>query len=293
MAEMTSMDCAKLRTSRAAFLMILFCGFSCAWLQAQSDKAAGDLTFRSHTTVCDKPLSDNVLMIKNGKFRLETHVGSGDTAVDIYDCPGRRRIQVNDRDRTFLIRELGAPQLHQASLESETPEAEVTRILDLHDTGERKDFFGYSARHIKGTVSDQGESCAKDFRGKLYWDAWYIDPPVNGCFWGSLPKKLSYPSYGCKGRVKVKVTGIGDPGYPLLHLSSLDQHFSMVIRDEVTSVSHGPIDPALFKVPAGYMQVETLRELTGKEQAMVSAIDSLNKATAQAGSQPSPAPNVI
>ena len=152
MVEMTSMDCAKLRTSRAAFLMILLCGFSCAWLQAQSDKAAGDLTFRSHTTVCDKPISDNVLMIKNGKFRLETRVGSRNTAVDIYDCPGRRRIQVNDSNRTFLIRELGAPQLHQASLESEPPEAEVTRILDLHDTGERKDFFGYSARHIKGTI---------------------------------------------------------------------------------------------------------------------------------------------
>ena len=256
----------KIYTS-AAILVVVLSGIPWLLVQAQSGKASGDFTFRSHMTVCGQPISDNVLMIKDGKFRFETHVASGKTDADIYDCPRRRRIQINESARTFLIQELAPTKPEEASRKTEVAQGEVTRTIDLHDTGERKDFFGYSARHVTGTIVDDGESCAKDFSGKIYSDGWYIDYPVEGCYGSTLARKLSYPSSGCKGRVNVRVTDINDPGYPVLQLTGLDEHFSMVIRDETSSVSRAPLDPHLFEAPAGYRQVNTFRDLIGNDQA--------------------------
>lgn len=256
---------------------------------AQSNGTSGDLTFKSHISVCGNPISDNVLMIKDGKFRFETRVASGGTAVDIYDCPRRRWIQVSDRNRTFMVRELEPPKLQPSSSKTEESSEKVTRTVDLRDTGERKDFFGYSARHLKWTIVDKGESCHNT---TIYGQGWYIDPPVEGCYWRTLRKTFSHPGLACKGRVTVTGPDLDKLAYPMVDDTSLDEHFSMTIHDEVTGVSNTPLDPKLFEVPAGYKQVDTYRELIG-DQAMDKALASLKKIYAQTGNQSGAAPEII
>ena len=270
----------------AGLLVFAFSIVFVTLLHAASDKARGDLTFKSHSSVCGKPISDDVLMIKDGKFRFESHVASGASSVDIYDCPRRRWIQVNDRLRTFMVREFSGVKQQPASGKAADPNSEIAGTVDLSDTGERKDFFGYSARRLKWKIVNQGPSCN---RSTIYGEGWYIDPPVEGCYWRTLRRMFSHPAMGCNGQVVVTGPDLDKPAYEIVADTSLDEHFRMTIRNEVTSVSTAAIAPALFEVPNGYKQVDTLRELIG-EQAMDAALATLGNA--QTGKPSGAAPDL-
>ena len=284
-SEMKSMHGTTARGFVAALLVFAFSFVSVTLVHARSDKARSNLTFKSHSSVCGKPISDSVLMIKDGKFRYESHVASGAASVDIYDCPRHRWIQVNDQLRTFMVREFTAAKQRPASSKAAAPDSEIAGSVEVSDTGERKDFFGYSAHRLKWKIMNQSESCGS--KSTIYGDGWYTHPPVDGCYWRTLRRMFSHPGVGCKGHVVVTGPDLDRPAFAMVADTSLDEHFSMIIRDEVTSVSSAPLDSALFEVPAGYKQVDTLRELIG-DQAMDAALAILANAQSGKSSEASP-----
>jgi len=253
-----------------AVLLSALSGTGLVLLRAQSHPRSGDLVFKSNTSVCGKPISDEVLMIKGGMFRREMHIADGSTFIEIYDCPRQRLIRVHDRTRTYMIRKLAPSQMSQPdnSYEGEAA-ATLTRTVDIHDTGERRDFFGFTARHIQGTTTDKGGTgkCARDGSKHVWIDGWYIDPPVEGCYWPTVHDKFKQNDPECPDRVTVKVTGLDKLGYSMLDDVGPPppENKILSIHTETTSVSRAPLDLSLFEPPAEYKEVHTYRQLYGDD----------------------------
>ncbi len=152
--------------------------------------------------------------------------------------------------------------------------------IDYVDTGERKELFGHTARHIitkEKRVASPG-ACSKDSYSET--DGWYIDSAVMP-EWRQVKKNAfgvviaSVVSFGTDGkcadkmdRIEVRRTGT-EPGFPVKLNTTLKSEAPR--RDgspralesnwgsEVVELKEGPLDPALFEIPGDYRRVESLR----------------------------------
>jgi hypothetical protein len=152
--------------------------------------------------------------------------------------------------------------------------------IDYVDTGERKEFFGHTARHIitkEKRVASPG-ACSRDSYSET--DGWYIDQALMPQ-WRQTKKNAfgvvvaSVVSFGTDGKcadkmdkIEVHRTGV-EPGFPVKLNTMLKSEAPR--RDgssrplesswgsEVVELKEGPLDPALFEVPGDYHKVESLR----------------------------------
>jgi len=152
--------------------------------------------------------------------------------------------------------------------------------IEYVDTGERKEMFGHTARHII-TREKRGASpgaCSRDSYSET--DGWYIDQALMPQW--RQPKKnafgvvvASVVSFGTDGKcadkmdkIEVHRTGV-EPGFPVKLNTTLKSEAPR--RDgssrplesswgsEVVELKEGPLDPALFEVPGDYHKVDSLR----------------------------------
>lgn len=233
-----------------------------AFLLLACSCALADLKSTNRMTIAGNSFSSTVLM-KQGKVRNEMTLAPGVSTVSIQDCAGHRLIQINDRARTYLITEIGSGSGQIASLAG-AGSGTVTLSVNEQDTGESKQLFGYAARHLKGTITSEGEggSCGGNFR--VTTDGWYVDlPAMQGC---APPEREMLHSRlqrdGCNDRVVLNRSGVEKVGYPvLLDTNIKDNGRDTAIHQETTDLSPAALDPALFEVPAGYKQVQSYQEL--------------------------------
>lgn len=220
-----------------------------------------DVKATNRVTVSGQSFTTSVLM-KQGKVRTETTAAPGSSMVTIQDCEGQRLIHLNQRAQTYFAEPLEARQ--QGSAPNSGQRGQVTLSVNEQDTGERKQFLGRTARHIRGTIAAQGGggSCARDFRVSA--DGWYIDlPAVAGCAPAAeamLRNRMS--SSGCNAPVIFKRTGVERLGYPVwLETTITDNGNNFTVHQETTDIETATLDPALFLIPVGYTEVNSYREL--------------------------------
>lgn len=138
------------------------------------------------------------------------------------------------------------------------------------DTGERREMFGFTARHLKTTTVWEASPMACDSPGMTAnTDGWYTDlfygidcsPDLSGsitptylsgrgkCFNDSLSKRRYF--------LELKRIGPTSLGYPLLETrtSYNDKGEAEVVTEEVLELSRAPLDASLFDAPAGFTQV--------------------------------------
>jgi hypothetical protein len=145
------------------------------------------------------------------------------------------------------------------------------------DTGERKEMFGYEARHVITTRKQTALDGSNSQPSQSVTDGWYID----------IDRSISCdpkPSLGSK-RIGILFSsvGVGNKQMPIDRPEFVEigaretglpvkeaQTFPMTTKfsdgtratsahsaeSEVTVLEKAPLDPALFEVPPGYKQVE-------------------------------------
>lgn len=218
-----------------------------------------DVKATNRTTVSGQSFTTSVLM-KEGKIRTESSGAAAPSTVTIQDCEGHRLIHLNQRAQTYFV----APLEDQQPVAAGSRRGEVTLSVNEQDTGERKQFLGREARHIKGTIAAQGGagSCARDFR--VSTDGWYIDlPAAAGCAppaEAALRNRMS--ASGCEAAVTFKRSGLERLGYPVWIDTTISENGKdFTIHQETTAIDTSTLDPALFLIPAGYTEVNSYREL--------------------------------
>jgi hypothetical protein len=284
------------------------------------------ITSAQRTTDADKPITgdfkitlkmtvagqstQSTTMIKGSRERSETAINAGSYSMkntSITQCDQRRTIQINDRARKYFITSMDADDGSADS--TTTPGAPaatgdsrrggvVTMTINTVDTGERKEMFGFTARHLKRTMSMQSSADAcNQTQMKIETDGWYINLEYGlTCGSNRQPQTGRRPAAaGCRDRYEYKTTGPANLGYPLLETTTMygaNGSVTTSITKEVIELSRQTLDAALFDIPAGYTQASTQQEMFSMPSAaemMATARQQSDQSTETSSTSTSPA----
>jgi hypothetical protein len=246
------------------------------------------------------PGSESTTLIKGVRERTEDHRGYSDS-VNITQCDLKRTIQLNDKTRKYMATPMvendvtsapAAPGTRPSNTGSTRRGGVITYILSSKDTGERKEMFGFTARHVKSStrIESSPDACSHQ-KQRFEQDGWYIDLNFGlSCELGRA--QMGPPPQvmvgGCQDRIQYRREGAARTGFPLIETTTIygdnDQpQFSTT--KEVTELSRQPLDAALFDVPAGYTEARDWQELNGQPDAnamMAQAMGRQSNESAQA-----------
>jgi hypothetical protein len=213
--------------------------------------------------------------IKGKRQRAEQNMG-GTQTVNITQCDLRRSIQIMPQAQAYMIdlweqaQNGAAAATNVAAKTQSTAEkgGTVTMTYTTKDTGERKQMFGYTARHLIITMETKSspDACTP-VNNKMVTDGWYIDAAFAlDC---DTERYKNYNPYnneksGCRDRYETKQIGTAKQGYPVYQKMTMfdesgKETYSFV--NEVIELSNATLDAALFDVPAGYREVKNSTDL--------------------------------
>jgi len=241
---------------------------------------------------------ENTSYIKGKRQRSESNNGQ---MVMIQQCDLRRNIQIMPQAKVYMIQPYDEPSAATGTSSTTGTAATqptatrkggvVTSTVTTKDTGERKQMFGYTARHIITTmVTDSSPDACSPMKSKMQIDGWYID----AAFALECDSSQAYKSYrpqsasGCQDRYETKQVGLAKKGFPVWEKTTMfgpDGAESFSSINEVVEFSQATLDPSLFDVPAGY------REVKDFASAFSAPAATENTETSEPATTPAPASN--
>jgi hypothetical protein len=222
--------------------------------------------------------NESVTMIKGPRERSETRMGQGYDTINITQCDMKRTIQISDTTKKYVITPMAVgtstttpPAAASTVPQSTTPTRKggtVTYITSSIDTGERREMFGFTARHVKSSMSmESSPDACNPINQRTETDGWYIDLNVGfDCNSDGRPPvmpNVMRPG-GCVDQPIFRREGNARTGYPLIETTKMygpGGQVTFSTSKEVIELSREPLDIALFDVPAGYTEAATQQEL--------------------------------
>ncbi len=249
-----------------------------ALLSAALAARADDLHIKKSISVGGNVVSASESSIKGTRTR-DVNQGPAGAMVTIRQCDLKRTVTLNDQTQSYFV--VNDPQddaaARAAALVTGAPVPEekaaggkIEVTTTITDTGERKQMFGYNARHLKAKVVEKSsENACSKVDQTFEMDGWYAD--VSGKEAGSCANSMAPPvrqSQGCQDAIVEHHSGSGKPGYPLAQnvIMHNPDGSTMTVRINVTDLSKKPLDAAQFDVPSTYKQVSSFAELQGMPQ---------------------------
>ena len=245
-----------------------------------SDKPiAGDFKVTVKTTIAGQSRAGTTL-IKGQRERDETTMAMGGgmniSQINITQCDLKRTIQINDSARKYMITPMesddsasaGGPGPATAGGTSRRGGV-VTLTTNTIDTGERREMFGFTARHLRRTtMMESSPDACQQTRMKIETDGWYINLEYGlSCGGSDRPSQMGRTTpQGCRDRYQSRRTGPANLGFALIETTTMygdDGRAMFTSSKEVVELSRQPLDAALFEVPAGYTEASSQQEMSG------------------------------
>jgi hypothetical protein len=235
---------------------------------AFTGNALADVKVKSKTTASGQSY-ENTTYIKGKRQRTEAMNGM---SINLTQCDLRRGIQINPASQTYMVslfEQATASAQNVSNAKSDgvvRAGGTVTSTVTIKDTGERKQMFGYTARHLIITteMASSPDACSVT-NMKMQTDGWYIDTEFAlDCDYGSGYAASYSAKQGCRDKYVSKQVGAGKRGFPVYEKMTMfdesgKESFSTV--NEVIEFSRATLDPSLFEVPAGYREVKDAQEM--------------------------------
>ena len=218
-------------------------------------------------------------MIRGLRERSEMSMGGMKMGmVSVTQCDLKRTIQINDSARKYIITPMesddsasgpsnGGGMSAPAGGGPSRRGGVVTMTVNTTDTGERKQMFGSTARHLKRTmISESSPDVCQPQQMKMETDGWYINLEYGlSCGSARPPQMGGRPvPQGCRDRYQFRRTGPVNLGYPLIETTTMygsDGSVQFTMTKEVIELSRQTLDAALFDVPAGYSEARSQQEM--------------------------------
>ena len=217
---------------------------------------------------------DSTVYIKGQRERSEQMMpGLNILMTTIKQCDLRRDIQLNDSAKVYKIELFSDPTPATAAPRPATPPPPtsnrptrkggvVTFNITMTDTGERKEMFGYQARHLKMTMSltASPDACSQG-EMRMESDGWYIDFNNNfSCREEYVPRQMlerQRPNKpDCVDEFRYNVKGSARMGYPadvtMTMYDAKGKGFSM--RQQILELSRAKLEQSLFEIPPDYKE---------------------------------------
>jgi len=259
--------------------------------------AFADVKIKTKQTVGAQSV-ENTVYIKGKRERTETANG---TMVNITQCDLKRGVQMNPAARTYLINEFvqAIQNTAQTAATGSTDGAvqtggKVTTTITTKDTGERKQMFGYVAKHLIITMEtvSSPDACSPN-NSKMQMDGWYIDADfVLDCDFGQQAAAGNPYARkgGCQDKYEVKQVGTAKRGYPVIEkMTMFDQsgRESYSMTNEVVELSKVTLEASLFDIPTDYRQVTDASKLYATTSYASTSMDSQASSVASQYERPS------
>lgn len=217
--------------------------------------------------------SEYTTYIKGKRMRAEQNHGEMQT-VNLTQCDLKRSVRLMPKAQTYMIDSWQQAENAATPTTTTTSQTQpvtkggvITMTVTTKDTGERKQMFGYTAKHIITTIeSASSPGACKVNKTKMEMDGWYIDAAfVLNCESEHYGRNYrNQVKNGCQDRYETKQIGKPKTGYPVLEKMTMfddsgKESFSTL--SEVTELSSATLEAALFDVPQGYREVKDSTEL--------------------------------
>jgi hypothetical protein len=241
-----------------------------------------DLTIKMKIKEGAQPEARYTMRFNGRRQRNEIeNAGKGGAFAWVFQCDKKQVLGINYTKKHNFINALGLTARGGIAFnESQVPTppqiprqkvrhgGKVDQTVIITDTGERREMFGFLARHIKtSTVWEANPSC-KQTTLREESDGWYIDllygvecsPDLSGLSNQAyaVPYSKCYEHYN-KNRYEFQSRQTGEArfGFPLMLTRKVygDQGKPFINYQEVVEVSTTELDQTLFDVPAGFVQV--------------------------------------
>lgn len=268
--------------------------------------AQGDFKMKQKSTAAGRT-SESAIMIKGSRERTEMET-MGLKSITILQCDLKQMVRINENEKKYMIEPFGADAPAVAPSKTTTTSkvknqkgGTVTQTVELIDTGERKQFFGYTARRIKTvtTTEPSADACEKDAM-RIETDGWYIDLTAGlVCKTDRGPERPIDQDRGrsaCEDNHKFSIKGSAKLGYAISlttkmgmpEMEEMDAQTKammaqmgmaggqMTMNTEITELSKATLDQSLFEIPAGYTLVTDPAKFYGKT-AQRDISESVNK----------------
>jgi hypothetical protein len=217
---------------------------------------------------------ENTTMLKGARERTEMKMGYGRDVINITQCDLKRTIQISDSAKKYVITPMETADAPPSSGQVARPIAEpsrnggvITYTTNAVDTGERKEMFGFQARHVKTSMSiESSPDACNQVKQRVETDGWYIDFSfgLNCDLGGRAAMGIPPARGGCHDVVRFNRQGAARTGYALQETTTSygsDGRVAFSSTKEVVELSRDPLDAALFDVPAGYVEAASAQEL--------------------------------
>ena len=256
-----------------AFVALIFVFSVAGFVEAQNYKI-------TQTTSMMGQNMTSTVYVKGSRKRTESSgmMGIGGDVADIEQCDLKRNVKVSDKKKMYFVEpmmggEADVPSTPTPSGPATKPQkgGTITMTSSIVDTGERKQMFGLTARHVKTsmTMVSSPDACSKD-NTKIETDGWYVDLPAFSCPI-AMPKNpmamAREPKQGCTDRMIAKQTGTGKLGFPLqltqkMNSGDDDEPFTQSI--DTIEFSKATLADSLFDVPTTYTLAKSSQDLYGR-----------------------------
>lgn len=232
--------------------------------------AFADVKIKARQTMSGQS-TESTTYIKGKRMRAEQNMGGMQT-INITQCDLKRGLRIMPQGQVYMIDQWETTQSVEPTTTTQknqtvTKGGVVTSTITTKDTGERKQMFGYTAKHLIMTIenSSSPDACSVN-KSKMEIDGWYIDAAfVLDC--GNNSYAGNYQNGGkggCQDRYVTKQIGAAvKKGYPVLEKMTIfddSGKASYTMQTEVVELSNATLDAALFDVPEGYREVKDSTE---------------------------------
>ena len=233
--------------------------------------AFADVKIKSKQTIGGQSY-ENTTYIKGKRQRTETMNGM---MISLTQCDLRRGVQINPNTKTYMVNPFNTTVETVTKPANTTVDKNgvvqsggtITTMVTTKDTGERKQMFGYTARHLIITMEtvSSPDACTKS-NSKMVTDGWYIDFEAQF----DCGDSVSYGSYrnpnkpACQDKYVMKNSGTGKRGYPVYEKMTMygeDGKEMTSYVTEVVELSKATLDAGLFDVPEGYREVSDASQM--------------------------------
>lgn len=277
------------RNPRSAIVIVivasLFVAASLAVAQQPRTRPQADIKVTYKTSMAGGMQSESTTMIKGTRQRSEQRMGYGMDQVTITQCDLRRTIQVSEGAKKYLITPMESGDSEGATTSAAPVKSTsgptrrgglITSVITATDTGERKEMFGFTARHVKTSIRmESSPDACSPLNMHMEQDGWYIDLNFGlNCELGGGPPAMARPggAGGCQDRFSSRHVGKGRTGFPLIETTiGYDQNGKEQYRitKEVADLSRQPLDASLFDIPAGYTETSNSQDLYAMNQSQM------------------------
>lgn len=231
---------------------------------------AEDLHIKKNISVNGYVVSTTETSIKGARTRDVNQLPTGSTVM-LRQCDLKRTVTLNDNAQTYYVSDdpkdaaaARAAALATGAAVPETTGGKIDITTTITDTGERKPMFGYTARHLKIKVAQEAtQNACNPVHQSFEIDGWYADlgKELAGCSTQVGPPVPQ--AQGCTDTVVNHRSGSGKPGYPLTENITMPtpDGSTTTVNISVSQLQKQALEDALFDVPAGYRQVNSIAEL--------------------------------